>query len=93
MAFPMLAAFVFASALPPQESVVLPAPRVPLPRPVANAPMTHVNDNRRPAGSLSGGTLTLSLDIVGKRHDHTTRKSGQGPVVPDDPRRPRLELP
>src|SRR5205085_4166015 len=64
MALPMLAAFLFATASPPQESVVPPAPRVPLPRPVANAPMAHVNDNRRPAGSLSGGTLTLSLDVV-----------------------------
>jgi hypothetical protein len=64
MPLPMLAALVVASALMPQESVVPPAPRVPLPRPVADAPMVHVNDNRRPAGNLSGGTLTLSLDIV-----------------------------
>ena len=64
MAFPVLAAFLFAAVLPPQESVVPPVPRAPLPRPVANAPMARVNDNRHPAGSLSGGTLTLSLDIV-----------------------------
>ena len=37
-----------------QESVVPPPPRVPLPRPVANAPIAQVNDNRRPAGTLSG---------------------------------------
>ena len=64
MALPMLTAFLFASVALVQESVVPPAPRVPLPRPVANAPMAQVNDNRRPAGTLSGGTLTLSLDIV-----------------------------
>src|SRR5262245_40886744 len=47
-----------------QESVVPPAPRVPLPRPVANAPLAGVNQNRHPAGTLKDGTLTLSLDIV-----------------------------
>jgi FtsP/CotA-like multicopper oxidase with cupredoxin domain len=89
----MLAALVFASALLPQESVIPPAPRVPLPRPVANAPLAHVNDNRRPAGTLSGGTLTLSLDIVEAawqaegEHDPVVRvlafaEPGKAPVVP-----------
>ena len=64
MAFAMLAAVLFASTWLPQESVVAPAAREPLPRPVANAPLARVNDNRRPAGRLSGATLTLSLDIV-----------------------------
>src|SRR5918994_5264262 len=93
MPVPMLAALVFASALLPQESVVPPAPRVPLPRPVANAPLAHVNDNRRPAGTLSGGTLTLSLDIVEAawqpegEHDPVVRvlafaEPGKTPVVP-----------
>jgi len=93
MAFPVLAAFLLSSAFPPQESVVPAAPRVPLPRPVANAPMAHVNDNRRPAGSLSGGTLTLSLDIVEAayqpegEHDPVVRalafaESGKAPQVP-----------
>src|SRR5215204_682902 len=93
MAFPMLAALVFASASLPQESVVAPAAREPLPRPVANAPLTQVNDNRRPAGTFSGGTLTLSLDVVEAafqpegEHDPVVRalafaEPGKAPMVP-----------
>ncbi|HUQ82946.1 MAG TPA: multicopper oxidase domain-containing protein [Gemmatimonadaceae bacterium] len=93
MAFPVLGALVFASVSLLQESVIPPAPREPLPRPVPNAPMTHVNDNRRPAGTLSGGTLTLSLDIVEAayqpegEHDPVVRvlafaQSGQAPEIP-----------
>jgi FtsP/CotA-like multicopper oxidase with cupredoxin domain len=93
MALPMLAALLFATAAPPQESVVPPAPRAALPRPVPSAPMVRVNDNRRPAGSLSGGTLTLSLDIVEAayqpegEHDPVVRvlafaESGKTPEVP-----------
>jgi FtsP/CotA-like multicopper oxidase with cupredoxin domain len=55
--------------------------------------MTHVNDNRRPAGSLSGGTLTLSLDVVEAayqpegEHDPVVRvlafaEPGKAPQVP-----------
>ena len=47
-----------------QESVVPPTAREPLPRPVANAALARVNQNRRPAGTMSHDTLTLSLDIV-----------------------------
>jgi FtsP/CotA-like multicopper oxidase with cupredoxin domain len=90
---PVLAVFLFASASLAQESVVPPAPRFPLPRPVANAPMAQVNDNRHPAGKLSGGTLTLSLDIVEAayqpegEHDPVVRvlafaEAGKGPQVP-----------
>ena len=93
MAFLTLTAFLFASASLSQESVVPPAPRVPLPRPVANASMTHVNDNRRPAGTLSGGTLTLALDVVEAayqpegEHDPVVRilafaERGKAPLVP-----------
>ena len=93
MAFPVLAAFLFSSASLFQESVVPPPPREPLPRPVANAPMAQVNDNRRPAGTLSGGTLTLSLDIVEAawqaegEHDPVVRvlafaEPGRTPQVP-----------
>jgi len=93
MAFPVLAAFLLASASPPQESVVPAAPRVPLPHPVANAPMARVNDNRHPAGTLSAGTLTVSLDIVEAayqpegEHDPVVRilafaESGKAPQVP-----------
>ena len=57
------AVLLFASSLV-QESVMPPPPRLPLPRPVANAPVAHVNDNRQAAGTRRGDTLTLSLDIV-----------------------------
>jgi FtsP/CotA-like multicopper oxidase with cupredoxin domain len=63
MALPVLAALLLASA-PLQESVVPARPRVPLPRPVANAVVAEVNNNRQPAGRLTGRTLTVSLDIV-----------------------------
>ena len=90
---PMLAALLIASASLSQESVMSPAPRVPLPRPVANAPMTRVNDNRRPAGTLSGTTLTLALDVVEAgyqpegAHDPVVRvlafaEPGKAPEVP-----------
>jgi FtsP/CotA-like multicopper oxidase with cupredoxin domain len=93
MALPLLFAFAFASAMPLQESVMPPAPREPLPRPVANAPLAQVNDNRRPAGTLSGRTLTVSLDIVEAayqpegEHDPVVRilafaESGKAPQVP-----------
>ena len=93
MAFPMLAVLVFTSASLLQESVVPPGPREPLPRPVPTAPVAQVNDNRRPAGNLSGGTLTLSLDVVEAayqpegEHDPVVRilafaESGKAPQVP-----------
>src|SRR3954469_21917848 len=93
MAFPILTALLFATASPPQESVAPPPPRLPLPRPAANAPMARVNDNRHPAGSLSGKTLTLSLDVVEAgfqpegEHDPVVRilafaESGKAPEVP-----------
>jgi FtsP/CotA-like multicopper oxidase with cupredoxin domain len=93
MAFPMVAAFAVATVLLPQESAVPPPPRVPLPRPVANAPLARVNDNRRPAGSRSGKTLTLSLDVIEAayqpegEHDPVVRvlafaESGKAPQVP-----------
>ncbi|MES2525201.1 MAG: multicopper oxidase domain-containing protein [Gemmatimonadota bacterium] len=47
-----------------QESVVPPTAREPLPRPVANAAVARVNQNRTPAGARARDTLVLSLDIV-----------------------------
>ena len=93
MVFPALAALWFASVSLQQESVVPPPPRRPLPRPVAGAPLAQVNDNRRPAGQRSGGTLTLQLDIVEAayqpegEHDPVVRilafaEPGQAPRVP-----------
>ena len=93
MAFPVLAALVIASASLQQESVVPPPPRVPLPRPVANAPIAQTNDNQRPAGTLSGGVLSLSLDVVEAgyqpegEHDPVVRvlafaEPGKSPMIP-----------
>ena len=93
MAFTVVATLLLSAILPPQESVVPPPPRFPLPRPVANASIARVNDNRRPAGTLSGGTLTLSLDIVEAGYqpegelDPVVRilafaETGKGPSVP-----------
>lgn len=64
MALSVLAALSLFGAPLLQESVMAPPPRGRLPRPVANAPITQVNNNRQAAGTLAGGTLTLSLDIV-----------------------------
>jgi len=47
-----------------QDAVIAPPPRVPLPRPAANAPMVAINQNRVPAGKLSRGTLTVALEVV-----------------------------
>ena len=93
MALPLLPAFLLVATSLLQESVGPPAPRVPLPRPVANAPMASVNDNRVRAGRLAGDTLTLSLEIVEAawqaegEHDPVVRvlafaEPGKAPVVP-----------
>jgi manganese oxidase len=47
-----------------QDAVVKPPPRLPLPRPVANAPLVDINQNRASAGKLSNKTLTVAFDIV-----------------------------
>ena len=89
MALPLL----FALSLFQQESIVPPPPRLPLPRPVANAPLTEVNSNTKSAGTRSGQTLTLSLDIIEAAyqpegpHDPVVRafafaEPGKAPVVP-----------
>lgn len=61
-----------------QDAIVKPAPRLTLPRPVANAPMVTINQNRVPAGRVVKQTLTLALDIV----EAAWRAEGPGdPVV------------
>src|SRR5688500_9676463 len=47
-----------------QDAVIAPPPRVPLPRPVANAPIAAINQNVVAAGRLAKGTLTVALDVV-----------------------------
>jgi len=92
MAFPVPVVLLLTASLV-QESVVPPPPRMPLPRPVANAPIAQVNDNRQPAGTRSGQTLTLSLDIIEAAyqpegdHDPVVRilafaEPGKAPQVP-----------
>jgi FtsP/CotA-like multicopper oxidase with cupredoxin domain len=76
MSVPLHAVLLFTSSLLQQESVMPAPPRLPLPRPVANAPIALVNDNRQPAGRRSGDTLVLSLDIV---------EAGFQPEGPRDP--------
>ena len=39
-------------------------PRMPLPRPAANAPLAAINDNRIPAGRLEKGVLTIAMEVV-----------------------------
>ena len=93
MAVTVLAALSLLSAPLLQESVMAAPPRGRLPRPVANAPIMRVNDNRQPAGTLDGGTLTLSLNVIEAgfqaegEHDPVVRalafaEPGKQPVVP-----------
>jgi FtsP/CotA-like multicopper oxidase with cupredoxin domain len=64
-------------ALPLLQDAITPTPqRLPLPRPVANAPLAAINDNRVPAGRLVKGTLTVAFDIV---------EAAWQPEGPDDP--------
>ena len=92
MALPTLATLLLSASLW-QESVVPPEARLPLPHPVANAPIATVNDNRRPAGTRVSGTPSLSLDIVEAgyqpegEHDPVVRilafaETGKAPSVP-----------
>jgi FtsP/CotA-like multicopper oxidase with cupredoxin domain len=47
-----------------QDAIVKPPPRLPLPRPVANAPMAASNPNHIAAGRTVNGVLAVALDIV-----------------------------
>ncbi|MDQ3081839.1 MAG: multicopper oxidase domain-containing protein, partial [Gemmatimonadota bacterium] len=47
-----------------QDAIVKPLPRLPLPRPVANAPIVAINPNLVAGGRMTKGTLTLALDVV-----------------------------
>jgi hypothetical protein len=92
-AAPLAVSLAVPLAVRAQESVMPPGPRAPLPRRVPGAPLTLVNYNRVPAGTLANGTLTLALDIVEAAwqaegaHDPVVRvfafaEPGKAPVVP-----------
>jgi manganese oxidase len=57
-------AFLWVVTPQVHDALVAPLPRRPLPRPVANAPLVVINQNRLPAGRTADRTLTLALDIV-----------------------------
>src|SRR5829696_3733141 len=61
---PALTALLAASVPFLQDAVIPPPPRVPLPHPVANAPLAIPNQNLVPAGRLARGTLTVAFDVV-----------------------------
>ena len=93
MPLPVLAAIILAASPLFQESVMPMPSRSVLPRPTAGAPIAKVNDNRRAAGTLSQGMLTLSLDVVEAgyqaegEHDPVVRifafaETGEAPTVP-----------
>jgi FtsP/CotA-like multicopper oxidase with cupredoxin domain len=84
--------FFVASALQ-QDALIPQAPRVPLPKPVAGAPIAMVNQNLVPAGTRTDKTVTLALDIVEAgyqpegEHDPVVRilafaEPGKAPGVP-----------
>ncbi|HJU89774.1 MAG TPA: multicopper oxidase domain-containing protein [Gemmatimonadaceae bacterium] len=64
MLAPTLQALVLALTPLLQDAIIAPPPRRPLPRPVSNAPLAAINQNRIPAGKLQRDTLTLALDIL-----------------------------
>ena len=64
-----------------QAPLVSPPPRVPLPRPAADAIRASAHSNRVPAGTRVGGTLTIALDVV---------ESAWKPEGDDDPEVPVL---
>ena len=53
-----------AVALGLQVQVAAPPPRVPLPKPAPGAIRVSNHGNTRPAGSLNGKVLTVSLEVV-----------------------------
>src|SRR5688500_17096940 len=78
-----LHALLLAISPQAQDALVASPPRLPLPRPAANAPMVAINQNRVPAGTLRNGTLTVALDVV---------EAAWHPEGPEDPVVPILAL-
>jgi FtsP/CotA-like multicopper oxidase with cupredoxin domain len=64
-----------------QAQLVAPLPRIPLPKPAANAVKAAVHSNHTPAGTRTGRVLTLALDVV---------ESAWKPEGEDDPEVPVL---
>ena len=62
-----------------QDAIVKPLPRLPLPRPAADAPMVEINNNTRAAGKTDKGTIVAAFDIV----EAAWRAEGpEDPVIP-----------
>ena len=91
MAFAAAGALLVVGLL--QESMVPPAPRVPLPHPAASAAIATVNSNRAAMGRLTNKMLVAALDIVEAgyqpegEHDPVVRilafaEPGKLPTVP-----------
>lgn len=87
----IVAALVLSVSL--QAQLVASLPRVPLPKPAANAIRATVHSNHVSAGSMKNGVLTLELDVVVSawRPEGTNEPEvpiyafavkGQGPTVP-----------
>ena len=66
-----------------QDAIVKPLPRLPLPRPAANAPMVEINNNTTSAGKIEKGTIVAAFDIV---------RAAWRPEGPNDPVVPVLAL-
>ncbi len=66
-----------------QDAIVKPLPRLPLPRPAANAPMVAINNNMTAAGTTDKGTIVAAFDIV---------NAAWQPDGPNDPVVPILAL-
>jgi FtsP/CotA-like multicopper oxidase with cupredoxin domain len=60
----LFSAFVAIVGLGVQPQLIASRPRLPLPRPAANAPKATINLNHTPSGVRSGNVLTLAIDIV-----------------------------
>ena len=70
-----------AALIATQAPLVTPLPRVPLPRPSANATRAAVHSNHTSAGTRGNGSLTIALDVV---------ESAWKPEGDDDPEVPIL---
>ena len=89
----LLTTLLAAALVATQAPLVAPLPRLPLPRPSANAVRATVHSNHVAAGARSGNVLTIALDVVESawkpEGDNDPEvpilafaEAGKGPVVP-----------